>query len=68
MTPKMFEDGEKVETSNFGRLQINVIRFTLNYLARFGIAGVVVYSCWIAFYNYNYWFTWHVVLCTFGVS
>ncbi|KAH1007457.1 hypothetical protein HUJ04_004687 [Dendroctonus ponderosae] len=66
MAQKSFEDSVRAETSIFGHFPTNVLRFSLNYLARFGIAGVVVYSCWIAFYNYNYWFTWHVVLCTFG--
>ncbi|CAG9762393.1 unnamed protein product [Ceutorhynchus assimilis] len=52
--------------SDLGKFAENVTRFSLNYLTRFGIAGVVVYSCWIAIVNYNYWFSWHVILCTFG--
>jgi cytochrome b-561 domain-containing protein 2 len=28
---------------------------------------VLVYSCWIAIINYNYWFSWHVILCTLGI-
>lgn len=62
-------DGSNTSNNSiFGSFINNVIRFNLNYLTRFGIAGVVVYTCWIAIVHYNYWFSWHVILCTFGVS
>lgn len=52
--------------SPLGNLSENVSRFLLNYFTRFGMAGIVVYSCWIAIKNYNYWFSWHIILCTLG--
>lgn len=62
-------DGSNTSNNaNFGSFINNVITFNLNYLTRFGIAGVVVYACWIPIVHYNYWFSWHVILCTFGVS
>ncbi|XP_066245235.1 transmembrane reductase CYB561D2-like [Euwallacea similis] len=57
---------KKIKNENLGNFTTNLSRFSCNYLARFGIAGVVVYACWIAIVNYNYWFSWHIILCTFG--
>ncbi|KAF7267639.1 hypothetical protein GWI33_019130 [Rhynchophorus ferrugineus] len=58
---KQFSNGD-----NNAYIKTHIIRFCLNYLTRFGIAGVVVYVCWIAIEHYHYWFSWHVILCTFG--
>lgn len=60
-----FEFETKV-VNNRDSFILNVVRFILNYLTRFSIAGIVVYVCWIAIRNYHYWFSWHVILCTFG--
>ncbi|CAH0551309.1 unnamed protein product [Brassicogethes aeneus] len=46
--------------------KITLIRFLLNYFTRFSLAGIAVYVCWIPIQNYNYWFSWHVILCTFA--
>ncbi|XP_066139465.1 probable transmembrane reductase CYB561D1 [Euwallacea fornicatus] len=54
------------KSENLGNLTTNLWRYSCNYLTKFGIAGIVVYSCWIAIINYNYWFSWHIMLCTFG--
>lgn len=59
-------DTKLINDSPYGNFQENIVRFNLNYLTRFGIAGIVVYSCWLAIKNYNYWFSWHIILCTFG--
>ncbi|XP_063933002.1 transmembrane reductase CYB561D2-like [Zophobas morio] len=53
--------------SEAGSFRTNVVRFVTNLVVRYMLASVVVYSCWIAIANYNYWFSWHVILCTFGM-
>jgi hypothetical protein len=54
--------------SGLGSFRENAIRFVVNLFARNMLVCVLVYSCWIAIINYNYWFSWHVILCTLGVS
>ena len=50
-------------------LRKNLVRFVTNLIVRYMLAGVVVYCCWKAIMYYvHYWFLWHVILCTFGVS
>lgn len=65
------EPGRQTNTSNsnttLGNFDVNVVRFCFNYQTRCAIAGILVYVSWIALVNYS-WFTWHVILCTLGVS
>lgn len=51
---------------DYGNLPINVARFLANYLTRFIFAGLVLYCCWIPLQNLTGWFSYHVILCTFG--
>ncbi|KAJ8916368.1 hypothetical protein NQ315_005065 [Exocentrus adspersus] len=51
---------------DYGKLPINVTRFLLNYVTRFIFAGLFLYSCWIPFQYLTGWFSYHVILCTFG--
>lgn len=55
------------KSNSLGSFNVNVIRFGFNYYTRYAIAGILVYVSWIALINYT-WFTWHVILCTLGVS
>ncbi|XP_057664335.1 transmembrane reductase CYB561D2-like isoform X2 [Diorhabda carinulata] len=41
-------------------------RFIINYTVRFVSASLFVYSCWIPFQYLGGWFSYHVILCTFG--
>lgn len=43
-----------------------VNRFMINYAVRFLSASLFVYSCWIPFQYLGGWFSYHVILCTFG--
>ncbi|XP_074037375.1 uncharacterized protein [Leptinotarsa decemlineata] len=43
-----------------------ISRFVINYVVRFLSAVVIVYCCWIPFQNLTGWFSYHVILCTFG--
>ncbi|XP_063933003.1 transmembrane reductase CYB561D2-like isoform X1 [Zophobas morio] len=52
---------------DLGSVTKNVSRFLLNWLTRNLLAGVVVYSCFLPIKYYNYWFSWHVILCTLGM-
>ncbi|KAL1512824.1 hypothetical protein ABEB36_002346 [Hypothenemus hampei] len=60
-----FEMDQENQENTRSFLTMDSIRFTLNYLARFSIAGVVIFASTIAIQNYS-WFTWHVILCTVG--
>ncbi|XP_060522779.1 transmembrane reductase CYB561D2-like [Cylas formicarius] len=55
----------EVHDKVLGSFKENVTRFLLNYVARFALAGVVLYSSYIALIRVT-WFTWHVILCTAG--
>ncbi|KAJ8980660.1 hypothetical protein NQ317_017586 [Molorchus minor] len=51
---------------NYGKLPINITRFLINYLFRFLFAGLLLYCCWVPLQYITGWFSWHVILCTFG--
>ncbi|KAJ8935864.1 hypothetical protein NQ314_012610 [Rhamnusium bicolor] len=51
---------------DYGKLTINITRFLINYVVRFVFAGIVLYCCWTPLQNLGSWFSWHVILCTFG--
>ncbi|KAJ8962910.1 hypothetical protein NQ318_001321, partial [Aromia moschata] len=51
---------------DFGKLSVNVRRFLINYTVRFIFGALVIYSCWIPLQKMEGWFSWHIILCTFG--
>ncbi|XP_018567157.1 cytochrome b561 domain-containing protein 2 [Anoplophora glabripennis] len=51
---------------DYGKLPINVARFLANYLTRFIFGGLLLYCCWTPLQNLSGWFSYHVILCTFG--
>lgn len=57
--------------SNKAIFKINIcifFRFMINYSVRFLSGALFLYCCWIPFQNLTGWFSYHVILCTFGVS
>ncbi|CAH1112372.1 unnamed protein product [Psylliodes chrysocephalus] len=42
------------------------VRFMINYSVRFLSGALFLYCCWIPFQNLTGWFSYHVILCTFG--
>ncbi|KAJ8962909.1 hypothetical protein NQ318_001320 [Aromia moschata] len=51
---------------DLGSIWTNTARFLVNYVVRFLFAGLVLYCCWVPLQNIDIWFSWHVILCTFG--
>ncbi|CAG9860807.1 unnamed protein product [Phyllotreta striolata] len=45
---------------------IVIARFSINYVVRFITASLFLYCCWIPFQYLTGWFSYHVILCTFG--
>lgn len=47
---------------------VTVLGFFLNYWFRFVFVGVIMYSCTLAITYGSDYFSWHIILCSFGVK
>ncbi|XP_072379692.1 transmembrane reductase CYB561D2-like [Diabrotica undecimpunctata] len=56
----------KCKKSDMDEIKRTSIRFMINYAVRFLTASLFLYCCWVPFQYLGGWFSYHVILCTFG--